>query len=143
MPTTALQSDPCYAIVIYFIGANNCNDPRRTGNRIINEWTQSVDRVLANCANKGKTLFVRVTIPAEASPYQKYMANNTDRLVPLNNAIRSYAPAIPHVRHIVADCEKVAHDVGDDGLHFLPAGYGQIENVLLTSITNGLALDSQ
>jgi hypothetical protein len=142
MPKTALQEEQTYAIVIYFIGANDCNNPTKTGAGIYNEWAQGVGKILEYRDGKGKTLVLGVTVPLESSPWPNWNANNTNRMQPLNTAIRAHTISAENAVYHVADCDSVGHDQTtpdvDDGLHFLPSGYQQIEQIIRTAIQNAL-----
>ncbi|NLB54958.1 MAG: hypothetical protein GX811_04195, partial [Lentisphaerae bacterium] len=139
MPAKALKTYPCYAVVICFIGINDCNDPKENGKSIFEKWMECANKIMAN-REGGKTLFVSVTLPNEETPWASYQTNNFDRIQPLNNMIMNYQFSFPFARSSVANCSNIQHDVNDDGLHFLPPTYEQISTVLFESIKSGLAI---
>lgn len=139
-PQAALQIEPCYAIIIYFIGMNDCNDIDETGENIYSEWKIGLNKIQEVRQGKGKSLILGLTLPKQDMPWPNATQNNIARISPLNLKIRAHSMSeITGVRFVVADCEVIDHLASDDGLHFLPAGHMAIGDKIFTAIIDGVS----
>ena len=140
-PPSVLQTDPCFAIVVYFAGLNNVVGGSSAAS-MYSDWSAGIQTILSARQNHGKTLVVGVTLPRMHSRYSLYSADKQNQLVNLNAHVRSHSVSAPNARYCVADAEFVAHDsfngMLDDGLHYFSAGYGSIGAIVESAIRGGL-----
>ena len=146
----AVQTDPCYGIIIYFAGLNNVTAATpQTPVQMYNDWTSGVDQILDHREGNGRTLLVYVTLPRleEWWDGSDYSSRNT-RLEALNASIRAHQVQRPFTNHTVAEAEDIPHDVEnpnqpdevkDDGLHWFSPGFGTLSARLNTAIKAGLS----
>ncbi len=136
-PIDAFETDPCYAIVVYFVGVNDIND-NASGVDTYSRWQTGLNTILGYRAGRGKTLVVGVTTPKlrEGSPY--WTAERETQLLALNASIRTHPVSADNTKYICADAEGIPHDANDDGLHFLATGYESVKDTVLEAIVNGL-----
>ena len=124
-PLRGFLTDPCYAVVIYFIGLNDVIGGS-SSQLMYNNWKIGLNEILNSRVGHGKTAVIAVTLPEIRSDYAGYSSSKEAALRGLNTYIRSHVMADSNIRFIVADIENVRHDSNDDGLHFSGTGYQQI-----------------
>lgn len=144
MPSNALETDPCYSIVIYFIGANDCNGPRGTGESIYQEWLAGFEKICEFRADKGKTLILPVTIPMTerehyGSPAVQARISGLNPLIQQTADPKKVRALLAHQRQRIVDIGDINHQNDDDGLHFLSPGYEAIASHIQQRLKAGLA----
>jgi hypothetical protein len=141
-PKQALLNDPCYAIVIYFIGLNDMNKMSASVLGAFDKWKMGLDYVLTAREGRGKTVIVGVTLPRLGDGYASPadVATMNGNIEAFDILIRGYTvPATyTHAKYGNAHVELVPHAVGDDHLHFLATGYQTIERKIKSGIYNTL-----
>lgn len=136
-PLAAVQAGPSALVLVYFIGLNDVIGDR-TAASIYANWQQALNNILAKRSGRGRTLVIGVTLPVMRSDYSSYTLKRQAQLTAMNRMIRAHTLSSPFTRYVVADPEDVPHDSNDDGLHFLAAGYEQINQIIRQAILNGM-----
>jgi hypothetical protein len=144
-PQPTIETDPCYAIVIYFAGLNDLvsGSVGAPATTVFGDWETGFQQIANQRDGKGKTLVVSVMLPQMANHY--HTANRTQKQAELssfNALVAGYTPTFPHLKKSDANTESIPHDndagTQDDGLHYFDTGFSAIADVLYGSIEDGL-----